>query len=179
MVEVGAAVSTPMPARNRPARRMRGLSRLLLLLGVPMLALGLYGVGVGLLTLTWPRTEAVIIASGIDLHEITTTVPGTDKYRGGRIETRETAVFHVRYRYRVDGRDYQAGGIEPADFGLQTSTAARELVRADRPGQPVTIAFDPRHPERAYLHPGPSSPALMLALIGGALAVAGAWLARA
>jgi hypothetical protein len=168
-----------MPARDRPARRTRGLSRLLLPLGVPLFVLGLYGVGVGLLTLTWPRTEAVILTSGIDLHEATTTVPGTDKYRGGRFETRETATLRVRYRYRVDGQDYQAGGVEPADFGLQTSSAARELVRTYRPGQPVTIAYNPRHPERAYLQPGPSSPALMLVLVGGALAMAGAWLARA
>jgi hypothetical protein len=157
---------------------MRGLSRLLLLLGVPLLALGLYGVGVGLLTLTWPRAEAVILTSGIDLRETPTTVPGTDKYRGGRIETRETATLHVRYRYRIDGLDYEAGGVEPADFGLQTLAASRELGRAYRPGQPVTIAYDPRHPERAYLRPGPSSPTLMLALIGGALALAGVWLAR-
>jgi hypothetical protein len=85
---------------------MRGLYRLLLLIGVPLLGLGLYGVGVGLLTLTWPRTQALILAARLDRGETTSTVPGDDKYRGGRIETRETATFHVRYRYRVDGRDY-------------------------------------------------------------------------
>jgi hypothetical protein len=165
----------PVPS---PARRRRGLSNLLLLLGLPLLGLGLYGVGVGLLALTWPRTEAVILASHVDVGETASTIPGTDKYRGGRIETRETASFRVRYRYRVGGRDYEAGGVEPADFGLQTSAAERELGRAYQPGQRVMIAYDPRHPERAYLRPGPSSPAQMLAIIGGALALAGLWLAK-
>jgi hypothetical protein len=129
-------------------------------------------------TLTWPRPEAVLLAARVDLREATSTVPGTDKYRGGRTERRETASLHVRYRYRLEGRDYEADGIEPAGFGLQTSSAVRELGRAYQSGQRVMIAYDPRHPERAYLRPGPSTPALMLALVGGALACAGVWLAR-
>lgn len=167
-----------MSLQQAPARRTRGLSRLLLWLGVPLLALGLYGVGVGLVTLTWPRTQAVILAARVDLRETTSTVPGSDKYRGGRTETRETASFHVRYRYRVDGREYEGDGVEPADFGLQNSAASRDMGRAYPPGMQVRVAYDPRDAARAYLRPGPSSPALMLALVGGVLMMSGLWVAR-
>lgn len=176
--EADASVSMRQPVTSPVRRQVRSLSRLLLLLGVPLLCLGLYGVGVGLLTLAWPHTEAVILASRIDLAETTSTVPGTDKYRGGRIETRQTATFYVRYRYRVDGRNYEADSVEPAAFGLQTSATLRELGDAYRPGQHVTIAYDPRRPDRAYLRPGPNSPAVMLSLVGGALALAGLRLTR-
>ena len=151
---------------------------MLLVVGSPLLAVGLYGVAVGLVTLGWPRAPAVILDARVDVRETTSTVPGTDKYRGGRTETRATASFHVRYRYRVDGQDYEADGVEPGDLGLQNSAASREQGRAYQPGAQVAIAYDPRNPARAYLLPGPSSPSLMLALVGDALVLAGTWAAR-
>jgi len=151
---------------------------MLLVVGSPLLAVGLYGVAVGLVTLGWPRAPAVILDARVDVRETTSTVPGTDKYRGGRTETRATASFHVRYRYRVDGQDYEADGVEPGDLGLQNSAASREQGRAYQLGAQVTVAYDPRNPARAYLLPGPSSSSLMLALVGGALVLAGVWVAR-
>jgi hypothetical protein len=79
--------------------------------------------------------------------------------------------------YRVDGQDYEADGVEPGDLGLQNSAASREQGRAYKPGTQVMIAYDPRNPARAYLLPGPSSPSLMLALVGGVLVLAGTWAA--
>jgi len=146
--------------------------------GSPLLAVGLYGVAVGLITLRWPRTQAVVLDARVDVRETTSTVPGTDKYRGGRTETRAMASFHVRYRYRVDGQDYEADGVEPGDLGLQNSAASRDQGRVYKPGAQVKVAYDPRNPGRAYLLPGPSSPALMLALVGGVLVLAGVWAAR-
>ena len=116
-------------------RRRRGLSRMLLLVGLPLLAVGLYGVAVGLVTLGWPRTQAVILDARVDIRETTSNVPGTDKYRGGRTETRATASFHARYRYRVDGRDYEADGVEPGDLGLQNSAASRQQGHTYRPAR--------------------------------------------
>ena len=163
---------------SRSTRRRHDLSRMLLFVGLPLLAVGLYGVAVGLITLGWPRTQAVILDARVDVRETTSTVPGTDKYRGGRTETRETASFHVRYRYRVDGQDYEADGVEPGDLGLQNSAASRDHGRTYKTGTQVMVAYDPRNPARAYLLPGPSSPSLMLALVGDALVLAGTWAAR-
>jgi hypothetical protein len=144
-------------------------------LGGLVLAVGLYGLGVGLLTLTWPRTDAVIVSAGVEESETSYTTPGTDKYRGGRIERRGTATFRVRYRYRVNGTDYEASGVEPADFGLQTSAAAREDGDTYAPGAHVKVAYDPNAPEQAYLRPGPSTPALKLLTTGGFFLLVGMW----
>jgi hypothetical protein len=152
------------------------LYSLFLLAGIPLLAVGLYAVGQGAITLTWPRTQATVIEAHVDRRQQQETVPGTDKYRGGRIETREVVTFIVRYRYVVDGVDYQSGAVEPADFGLQTSYAARWLGSRYTPDQRVTIAYDPADPARAYLRPGPSTPALALAAAGAVLLAAGLWL---
>ena len=105
------------------------------------------GSRVGLITLEWPRTQAVILDARVDIRETTSTVPGTDKYRGGRTETREAASFHVRYRYRVDGQDYEADGVEPGDLGLQTrpprASRAAPTRRGRRWRSPTTRAIRP------------------------------------
>ena len=87
------------------------------------------------LTLTWPRTQAVILDARIDLRETTSTVPGTDKYRGGRTETRETATFHVRYRYRVDGQDYEAMASSPPISACRTRPPRASWGAAYQPGR--------------------------------------------
>lgn len=166
------------PPADRSARRLRRLSRFLLLLGVPALVLGAYGIGVGLLTLTWPRAEATILDSRLDTRRVDHTVPGTDKYRGGRLERRDTVHLQMRYRYRVGPMEHEATGIEPADFGLLSSTHAHDLVRMYPKGARVDVAYHPRRVGFAYLRPGPSSPAVLLALVGGALVAAALWARR-
>lgn len=151
---------------------------MLLGLGAPLLALGLYGVGVGIMTLTWPRAQAVILAARIDVREEPHMLPGSDKVRGGRIETREAATLHLRYRYRIEGRQHEGSAVEPADFGLQTAAAAREQGMAYPPGSHVTVAYDPRDAARAYLRPGPSGPAVAFLVAGGALMLFGLWARR-
>ena len=93
---------------------------MLLFVGLPLLAVGLYGVALGLIALGWPRTQAVVLDARVDVRETTSTVPGTDKYRGGRTETRETASFHVRYRYRVDGQTTRRMASSQAIWACRT-----------------------------------------------------------
>lgn len=168
-------------ARARGDRRKpstRPFSNLLLAVGGALLALGLFGAIMGARTLRWPRAEAVILAARVDVRVTTHTAPGTDKYRSGRTEARETASFHVRYRYQVGVHDYEGGGVKPYDFGMQNSALSREQGTRYPPGRRVQVAYDPNDPAVSYLEPGPSATAWMLAGVGGILLLLGALIRR-
>lgn len=164
---------------DRRKRSARPFAHLLLAVGGALLALGLFGAIMGARTLRWPRAEAVILASHVDVRVTTHTAPGTDKYRSGRSETRETASFHVRYRYQVGVRDYESGGVEPYDFGMQNSALSREQGSRYPPGRRVQVAYDPNDPAVSYLEPGPSATAWMFTGVGGVLLLVGALIRRA
>lgn len=154
----------------------RAFARLPLAIGAVLLALGVHGMAMGARTLAWPRTEAQILDARVDLRLSTSPTPFTDKYRGGRSETRETASFRVRYRYTVKATQYEGSGVEPTDFGLQNSAAARDMGRRYPPGRRVAVAYHPSNPAVSYLEPGPSSVAWVLSGLGGGLVALGLWM---
>jgi hypothetical protein len=143
--------------------------RNLMVLGLLIFALGGYGVVMGALTLTWPRTVATITSA--ELLRQTSTSRGPD---GRSIEDGWNS-FHVLYQYRVGERDHVAGGVEPYDFGMQNSAGAAKMRQRHPVGSPAEIAYDPGNPAVAYLEPGPSSVALVLAGIGAFMLLVGRW----
>lgn len=73
----------------------------------------------------------------------------------------------VLYEYTVDGETYQGQTINYV--GSVTLGAAVRLVRRYRPGQRVTVHYDPAHPHLAVLEPGASFGGLIRVLISGAV----------
>ena len=146
--------------------------RNLMVLGLLILALGLYGTIMGALTLKWPRTTATITSA--ELLRQTTTRRGTD----GRSMEEGWNSFQVIYQYRVGDRDYVAGGVEPYDFGMQNSAGAAKMRERHPINSQAQIAYDPANPAAAYLEPGPSSFALALTGIGAFIGLCGLWVRR-
>jgi len=142
--------------------------RNLMVLGSIILALGLYGVVRGALTLTWPRAEATITSAE--------TLRQTAGARGARQESWNS--FHVLYRYRVGDLEYIGGGVEPYDYGMQNSAGAVRMRDRHPIGSISSVAYDPNDPAIAYLEPGPSSAALMIAGVGAFMTLAGFWVRR-
>ena len=142
--------------------------RNLMVLGSIVLALGLYGVVGGALTLTWPRAEATITSA-----ETVRQIAGAG---GSREESWNS--FHVLYRYRVGDREYIGGRVEPYDFGMQNSAGAERMRDRHQIGSISSIAYDPGDPAIAYLEPGPSSAALMIAGVGAFMTLTGFWVRR-
>jgi hypothetical protein len=141
---------------QRPPRRRH---RLLLACGTLPLVFGLYGMARGLETRAWPATEAVVLASRLDL--------SADR------DGHDRATVGVRFRYVVDGVEHVASGVERGDLGLQNSAAARRWAKDWPPGTTLDAVYDPADPADAYLVRGVSGPAKMLTAIGAALWLAG------
>ena len=158
--------------RSKKAAPNRGgmaFGRNLMVLAVLILVLGAYGVVMGAMTLRWPRTAATITSA--ELLRQSSTSRGLD---GRSIEDGWNS-FHVLYQYRVGDRDYVAGGVEPYDFGMQNSAGAAKMRERHPIGSQAQVAYDPGNPAVAYLEPGPSSFALVLAGIGAFMLLVGWW----
>lgn len=146
--------------------------RNLMVLGTIILAIGAYGVFKGALTLGWPRVPATITSAEL-LRQV---APTTRSPSGVREESWNS--FHVLYRYRVGDREYVGGGIEPYDYGMQNSAGAERMKERHPIGSTSAVAYDPNDPAIAYLEPGPSSFASVLAGIGAFMAMVGLWVRR-
>ena len=84
---------------------------------------------------TWPETQCTITASGV--------AETGDDQRPYRAE--------VRYRYEIEGRDWEGARVVRSDQGSASFDRARR--RADRypPGASATCRVDPDHPSIAVL----------------------------
>jgi hypothetical protein len=152
-----------------PNRGGMAFGRNLMVLAAAILAVGLYGVARGAMTLKWPRADATVTSA--ELLRQTSTSRGMD---GRSIEDGWNS-FHVIYQYRVGDRDYVAGGVEPYDFGMQNSAGAAKMRERHPIGSQAKVAYDPANPAVAYLEPGPSSFALVLSGIGAFMLLCGWW----
>jgi hypothetical protein len=155
--------------KSAPNRGGMAFGRNLMVLGLLILALGAYGVVMGAMTLRWPRTAATITSA--ELLRQSSTSRGLD----GRSVEDGWNSFHVLYQYRIGERDYVAGGVEPYDFGMQNSAGAARMRERHPIGSQAQVAYDPGHPAVAYLKPGPSSFALVLAGVGAFMLLVGWW----
>jgi len=155
-----------------PARTKRGslaFGRNLIVLAALILAPGLWGAAHGALTLRWPRAEATIVDANLRLHEARSSTS-----LDGRPD--QWTSFLVHYRYTVGDKEYFGGGVEPYDYGMQNSAGAKKMRERHPLGSKAQVAYDPEHPEIAYLEPGPSSFSLILIAIGGIIGFFGFWI---
>jgi hypothetical protein len=131
-----------------------GFGIFLMMLAAPPLALGLWVMAQGLVTLTWPRADGQIVRVHFSQSQ-------PDE------ETRRmSASIDITYRYVVDGRTYSSSSIAPYTFGWQNSGHARKQHDRYSGDMVVKVAYDPSDPSVAYLEPGPSSTSLMLLGVG-------------
>lgn len=140
--------------RGKPDYRMAWF---LATLGVIAFGFGAWGAYNGWLTQKWPRAEAEIVDAKLTRHERETR----DVERPDRWTT-----FDVHYLYRVDGKVYLGGGIEPYAFNMQNSAGAKKMADAFPVGAKAPVAYNPANAAEAYLMPGPSSFSLILLALG-------------
>jgi len=140
--------------RGKPDYRMAWF---LATLGVIAFGFGAWGAYNGWLTLKWPRAEAEIVDAKLTRHERETR----DVQRPDRWTT-----FDVHYLYRVDGKTYLGGGIEPYAFNMQNSAGAKKMADKFPVGAKAPVAYNPESAAEAYLMPGPSSFSLLLLALG-------------
>jgi hypothetical protein len=126
-------------------------------LGVIAFGFGVWGAYNGAQTLKWPRAQAEIVDAKLTRHERETRdVQRPDKWH----------TFDVHYLYRVNGKTFLGGGIEPYAFNMQNSAGAQKMAEKYRIGTTAEVAYNPANGAEAYLQPGPSSFSLILIAIG-------------
>ena len=165
-------METTLKINSRDQRKMSqslAFGRNLIVLAVLILAPGLWGSVNGALTLRWPRAKATIVDANLRLH----TAPSHNTTDG---RPDQWTSFLVHYVYKVEGRDYWSGRVEPYDFGMQNSAGAKRMGERHPVGSTAQVAYDPRDPSVAYLEPGPSSFALALTGIGLVIGLSGFWI---
>lgn len=60
----------------------------------------------------------------------------------------------VRYRYVVEGREYEGTQISRSDAEGSRSADAMRQLQGIAPGQEVRVSYDPANPARSLLRPG-------------------------
>lgn len=71
-------------------------------------------------------------------------------------QTGRSWMIRVRYRYQVDGREFESDRIAfSRQIGGRTRIQADDELQQYVPGGPVLVYFDPAQPDRAVLRPGP------------------------
>ncbi len=177
-----AEATPPSRSERRPARPARGTPRptgmawMVVALGAVALGFGLWGLKLGLETLSWPRVEAQIVDKRLTVRDDTPSRSSSSDAVFGSHARSEFAAFAVLFRYDFAGRSHLAGGVERGDLGLQNSAKSRELDETHPVGKRVTVVVDPRDPDDAYLVAGPSSAAKMLTGVGAVMVLIGLWM---
>jgi DNA polymerase-1 len=72
-----------------------------------------------------------------------------------------TSAPRIRYSYAVAGRPFEGNRLEVVSYGSNTSYAS-DAVAEFKEGANVPVHYDPAHPERAVLRPGPNWLAYLL-----------------
>lgn len=107
---------------------------------------------------TWPAADGRILSAELK--------PGCGK------DKREL-MPQIVYEYRARGLPYQGDRVAMDTDFCGWPRAGMEIVQAYRPGQAVTVYYDPRAPSRAVLRQGAPQQRTMWALIG--FAVVAGW----
>lgn len=147
-----------MARKSKPQRKSDyRLAWFLAVVGVIVFGFGAWAAYNGAQTLKWPRADAEIVDAKLTRHERETRdVQHPDRW----------TTFDVHYPYRVDGKTYLGGGIEPYALNIQNSADAKKMADAYPVGAKTQVAYNPRDHADAYLMPGPSSFSLILLVIG-------------
>jgi hypothetical protein len=103
---------------------------------------------ISLASTNWPKVEGKILASSVELvdSEYASYAP------------------KIEYQYAVDGQTYRSDKLRCSFWSSTFKSRARRIAEAYRPGDAVTVFYDPAKPSRAVLQPGGAT-GLAVALI--------------
>lgn len=149
---------------KKPSRKRKGskkTSPALFKVVILLMSLAFMGVGGGLLSVTlldahrarsWQATTARVVSSTVKSHSSS---------KGGT-----TYSPKVCYTYSIDGVSYTSDRY--STFGISTSdyAAQKEKARQYRPGQEITIYYDPSNPSESVIERVTSVPFFLVGFFG-------------
>ena len=103
----------------------------------------------------WPTTQGKILERGV-----------------GQALGRHVYAPHVKYSYTVDGKSYVSEQVYAVGYSGNTVDKIENMV--DEMPDPITVHYNPEHPEQAFLLFNASSTYWVILLFGIGLSIAAA-----
>ena len=100
----------------------------------------------------WPGVPGMVRESSVD--------SATDS------DGHTTYAPQVRFTYAINGRPYEGHTIHFGETSYSSPTAAQAAANRYPQGQPVTVYFDPAHPEKAVLETGMNVGSYLVLAVG-------------
>lgn len=121
------------------AKLVAVVSALISLVGLVLMSFGLYLAYFSFSTALWPTTEAQIVESRV----VRTSSQNATHYRPV-----------IKYRYVVNGVEYNGDSIRFINFGYDDEKEARQVVERFPVGQKVELRFQSSNPKMSVLDAG-------------------------
>lgn len=129
---------------------------IVMMMGVAFMLVGIVTTGIMLRMLVlairsrrWPFVMGRLQRAGLKTVEYIGQEPD-----GGSDSARMAAVDFA-YEYEVDGRHFQGRRVTFSDHVSKTQPTLERLVEEFRQAGHVRVFYDPKHPQRSVLLPGP------------------------
>ena len=119
----------------------------------------------------WPSVEGEIVGSDV-VEERTQS-----QSRAG--DDRRVYRSAIRYRYRVDGADYEGDRVSLGEYATENRADAEAVTRRYPPGRRVPVHYRPGEPDASLLEPGSGGLPWLYTAIGSVFLLAGLVLAWA
>lgn len=133
-----------------------------LLVGLAICSWGWLKVQEGKRTLAWPAVDGTVLSATVE-----------QTMAGVSMGTERRAFGAVRYRYRWNGKDYDADRVQLTNRTFLTPWLAARSIKAYRAGMAVKVFVNPAEPAEAVLVPGPGQGAAALLAAGVVVALSG------
>ncbi len=153
-------------------------------MGIPGVALALRDAWRGSASRQWPTVNGIVITSGVATVRHETTLPDGGHlhhagHHGGRRKGRKamtsTSSTMIRYRYTVNGEEFDSTRVYFGDERASSGYGVAHKISLRYPlGSTVHVRYNPQNPARSLLEPGvqaslltalPSVPWLLIAAL--------------
>jgi tetratricopeptide (TPR) repeat protein len=116
--------------------------------------------------LNWPQTKGHMISSLL-------TIDHLPKFIDPRANPARWYGVQVQYEYKVADEIYLSDRLSPRDTQTRSPAEALNVLNKYRRQPEVTVFYDPRNPQEAFLEPGNIGSISLILILGGLLALGG------
>ena len=144
---------------------------LLVATGIVALIFGIRNISLAAVSKSWPGVPGVVEESSVEINPPSPSGPRQAQ------DAKTTYGARIRYRFTVDGRNYQGDRIGLGDYSASYKGRVDEVVARYPKEGTVTVYYKPGNPAECLLEPGVQFQSWLLPVVGCVLLAAGSfWL---
>lgn len=116
--------------------------------------------------LNWPQTQGHVISSLLTINHL-------PKFIDPRANPARWYGVQVQYKYKVRDEIYLSDRSSPRDADTRNPAEALNVLNKYRRQPEVTVFYNPKNPQEAFLEPGNIGSLYLILILGGLLALGG------